>query len=121
MRNAFFALACISALLAPEVASAKTPIQRAPELILAQLEGTQHVSFKPVVTNGTLTGCTLVFDALHKDVVYRNGDFIVVSGHVGILDQKGGLFASMKIVVNEMNTADPTQGLKPSAPSGFTS
>lgn len=83
---------------------------------IEQLLGTWSVTSQPVFYEGTLTGCTLVYDAFARDWAYSGGGYIRVTGHVGIMAVGGALGAGLKVVVNRIDpyvSADMT----PSPPS----
>ena len=70
---------------------------------LAELQGTLSVSSSPQMSEGKLTGCTLVFEVLQQDFVYLQGNFVRVSGNVGFMEGQGNIAAIVKVVAMEID------------------
>ncbi|WP_343314054.1 hypothetical protein AAIB41_02600 [Brucella sp. BE17] len=71
--------------------------------VINSMVGTTEVDARPVMTNGNLTGCTLTFDAVARDDIYRKGRPIKVSGSFGILTASEKAAVTLNVVVNEMS------------------
>ena len=84
---------------------------------LAKMVGTLDVSAQPVMSEGKLAGCTLVYNALYRDYTYRRGGFLRVTGNVGLMSLQGSLGSTLKVVVHEMDPTRPDLGLIPSPPT----
>ncbi len=85
---------------------------------LQNIEGTLSVNSEPYMTNGELTGCQLTFDSLHRDYAYRQGNYIKVSGAVGIMvGQENRLGAIVKVTVHALNETENGPVFEPSPPS----
>lgn len=82
----------------------------------ADLVGTWSVSSQPVMSDGTLIGCTLVYDVFYQDWTYRGGGFVRVSGHVGFLHGQNAIGAALKVAVNEIDPYAAQLEMVPSAP-----
>lgn len=108
-------LTVVSMLLLAPSSIAQTPAQLS--ATLAKLAGTIRVYFQPMVSRGSLIGCTLVFDTLHQDHAYSQGRFIKASGSVGILGMEGTLGASVKVVVSDVDPASMSQTPASPAPT----
>jgi hypothetical protein len=77
--------------------------------------GTLSAEAQPIFTDGRLEGCTVVFGALAKDFTYKQGGYITVNGSFGIMNVKGELGATLKVVVHD---TDPrTNSFTPSPPA----
>jgi hypothetical protein len=119
MENSRARLLGLIALGALGLSATPAPAQSGTELAdsLARMVGTLNVSSQPVMSEGQLTGCTLVFDALYRDFTYRNGGFLRVSGNVGLMTGQNNLGTALKVVVLELDPSKPDMGMNPSAPS----
>lgn len=86
--------------------------------LLADIAGTLDVYSQPYLKNGKLSGCQMVFDALMQDYSYRRGEFLKVSGSVGIMYDaaSGKMGSALKVVVNELPTVTDGSAV-PSSPS----
>lgn len=94
-----FAIAAIST--RPVGAQSPAQVQTAMEA----LKGTLGVTFQPLLTRGTLTGCSLVYDVLHTDDAYRQGAYVRVSGNISIMGMQGKLGAALKVVLIDVDPA----------------
>ena len=81
------------------------------------LLGTWSISAEPWMSKGSLSGCTLVYDSLYQDWVYRQGAFLKVTGSVGLMIYQGVPVVSLKVVVAEVNLNDEDVQVVPSPPS----
>ena len=70
---------------------------------LEELSGTFSVISTPMVASGQLTGCTLVFEHFQRDDLYLGGNFVKVSGSLGIMGEGGQLGFMMKAIANEFD------------------
>ncbi len=115
-----FALVTFTCLFNPlvfgEIAKAQS-VESIVENSLSKMTGTISVGFEPVLTNGALSGCTLVYNALIRDNIYRNGAYLKVFGSIGIAFAKRSMAGLLKVVVNEVDTSKVPLELKPSPPS----
>jgi len=91
--------------------------QNIQEQALARLAGTVSIQAQPFFSEGRLVGCTLVFNALEQDFVYRRGAFIRIEGNIGIMTANGDIGTNLKVVVNEIDASMMPPRLTPSAPS----
>ena len=64
--------------------------------------GTTSVSFQPLRSEGSLVGCTLVYQAVAADFAYREGSPILVLGNIGVHLQQERLVIALKIGVNDL-------------------
>jgi len=85
--------------VSPVLAQSLSPF----DAVINTMVGTTEVDARPVMTNGKLTGCTLTFDAVARDDIYRKGKPIKVSGSFGILTANDKAAVTLKVVVNEMS------------------
>lgn len=69
--------------------------------VITALEGTLSVTAIPRISSGRLTGCTLVFEHLQRDDLYLNGNFLKVSGSLGIIGDGENLAFIMKALAHE--------------------
>lgn len=74
------------------------------DLTLSQMRGTLGVYHEPVLTEGQLTGCSLVYSGLLQDWKYREGKFLKIFGNVSIMAAKGRLGHMLKIGVQVLDT-----------------
>lgn len=72
---------------------------------LKLIEGTMDVQSQPQMGNGKLEGCALTFEALQQDYKYLDGNFVKVSGTLGMMTANGNLGIVVKVVAAEL---DPT-------------
>jgi hypothetical protein len=79
--------------------------------------GTLSVEFAPMMSEGKLQGCTLVFSALVVDDKYKVGEYLKLNGNIGILNFKGNLGANLKLVVNRVDFDTSPVSFLPSPPS----
>lgn len=87
------------------------------EAYLDRIVGTLSVTSQPFISEGVVTGCTFVFNALNRDHVYRQGDFIRISGSFGLMKSQNTVGVTVKVIVNEMVPDSNGQiVLKPSTP-----
>jgi hypothetical protein len=76
--------------------------------------GTLSAEAQPIFKDGRLNGCTVVFGALAKDFTYKQGGYITVNGSFGIMNAKGELGATLKVIVHDTDLR--TNSFTPSAP-----
>lgn len=117
-RKRTLAVAAIASLysgLCMPTASAQS--NEANEALAAQMVGTWSVSFQPIMREGNLDGCTLVYNALYQDWTYRQGGFIRVWGSVGFFTGGNNIGAMLKVGVTEIDPSLPSLGMQPSPPS----
>lgn len=78
---------------------------------LERLEGTLSVQLTPMMSDGRVTACTLVFEQLQRDDLYLGGNFIKVSGSLGLMAGDGGkLGFVMKAIANEVDPSTMAMG-----------
>lgn len=85
------------------------------EAMMEKLVGTQRVYMQPTMNNGRIIGCSFVFEAMIRDHMYRQGQFIKIDGSIAILAMQGTFGSTLKVVVNELEP--PSLIFKPSPPS----
>jgi len=71
---------------------------------------------EPYLSEGKLTGCTLVFAAFVPDNAYSQGRFIRVDGNVGLMKAGATLGSTLKVAVQEMVRSGNTVKMVPAAP-----
>jgi hypothetical protein len=75
------------------------------------LVGTLSTKAEPTFRGGELVGCTLVYAALAKDFIYKQGAFIAIRGSFGLVAESRNVGVTLKVVVQDI---DPdTAPLKP--------
>lgn len=87
------------------------------EDILIQLLGTLSAESTPMFRNGKLWGCTVEFNVLAKDWIYKQGAIIAVSGSFGITalaEKNKNLAVLLKVILSDLNPETLT--FVPSAP-----
>jgi hypothetical protein len=86
-----------------------------------RLLGTVSVEANPIMADGRLNGCSMVFVLLARDFVYRRGEFIKIDGSFGAMRGGNRIAASLKVVLHDIDIR--TNRLAPSAPASayFTS
>jgi hypothetical protein len=67
------------------------------------LAGTFSVVATPMISSGKLTGCTVVFEHLQRDDLYLGGNFVKVSGSMGIMGSGDQIGFVMKAIANEFD------------------
>lgn len=83
--------------------------------ILAPLVGTQWVATTPQFQSGALIGCQMTFVVVLRDFQYKQGGYVIVNGGVALMQTKGSLGQTLKVVVEDVN---PGSGnLIPAAPT----
>ena len=87
------------------------------EALLLAMQGTLTVSSQPHLTDGKLTGCTLVYDALYQDWTYRGGRFLKVCWQHWLHECQQQYRANLKVVVLEIDGSTPKLQMTPSPPS----
>lgn len=105
-------------LLAPAMAGETNP---ALVEMMDKSTGTISVFSQPMMSEGKLVACQLVFDSFVRDWTYRQGDFLKVSGSIGFMkaDYQGipTLGATLKVIVNEIDLTTDLPTFTPSAPT----
>lgn len=107
----------VAAGLGFQILPAKAQLVEQLKTNLAKMVGTLDVTVQPVMSEGKLSGCTFVFNALYRDYIYRQGGFLRVTGNIGLMSLKGSLGSTLKVVVHELNLERPDLGLIPSPPN----
>lgn len=74
---------------------------------LQLIQGTLSVQHAPQMADGRLTGCSLLYEVLQQDRVYLQGNFVRVSGNVGLMEGEGRLAVVVKVVAVELDSALP--------------
>src|SRR5688572_24213203 len=75
------------------------------------LVGTLSTKAEPTFRDGELVGCTLIYAALAKDFIYKQGAFIAIRGSFGLVAESRNVGVTLKVVVQDI---DPdTAQLKP--------
>lgn len=72
--------------------------------------GTLQVAHKPIMTNGTLSGCSLLFNALVRDPIYHLNHAISVSGSVSYMvpsPTKAGVIVKIAVMMDNPSGGDP--------------
>jgi hypothetical protein len=113
MKTALIAWA-MTAMAAVATASPRSEI----DLIIDKLVGTLRVYAQPYMIEGKLSGCQYVFETIIRDWSYREGQPLKVTGSVAIMGLGGSIGTTLKVVVNEVRSADDFRlTLVPSPPS----
>lgn len=87
------------------------------ESLLLSMNGTLSVTSQPLMSEGRLAGCTLVFDAIQQDWTYRSGAFLKVTGNIGVVSAGDRIGTNLKVVVHEIDASGNELLFKPSPPS----
>lgn len=85
--------------------------------IIATTQGTLSVRNQPLMLDGKLAGCSLVFDALAPDWTYHDGAPLKVNGNVAVLVNDKTVASSLKVVVHEVRLDAGQMVFDPSPPS----
>jgi hypothetical protein len=97
--------------------SARAQTKAIVEQWLSTMAGTLNIVAAPYMSEGQLTGCSLIFGAIQQDWTYRQEAYIKVSGNVSLMIVKGKLASTLKVTVVEIDPSMPSLGLNPSPPS----
>jgi hypothetical protein len=98
----------------PAVASAQT------DPVLQQLQtvqGTLSVHHAPQMADGSLIGCSLIYEFLAQDWVYLQGNFVRASGNVSLMSADGAVALTVKVVAAELDPNVPDLFVRHLAPS----
>ena len=107
----------IAALTSIGISANASEVGDAVKATMVPMLGTLSVRFEPYMTEGRLSGCTLVFSALAVDDKYKVGEYLKLIGNIGILNFKGNLGANLKLVVNRIDFDTAPVSFFPSPPS----
>jgi hypothetical protein len=82
---------------------------------LRAMLGTMSVAAEPTFANGELNGCTIGFNAMPLDRIYKQGAYIWVRGAFGVMAVQEKLATILKVTLSDVDerTAEST----PSAPT----
>jgi hypothetical protein len=95
-------------------ATAQTPAQQM-ELLMIRLVGTTAVNALPQFADGKLSSCLLEYSLIARDDQYRQGGFMKVFGSFGLMEAKGSVAITLKIVVQDIDMK--TAEFRPSPPA----
>ena len=95
-------------------AGAQTPAQQM-GLLMTRMMGTTAVNALPQFADGKLTSCLLEYNVIARDDQYRQGGFMKVFGSFGLMEAKGNLAITLKVVMQviDLKTAE----FRPSPPA----
>jgi hypothetical protein len=65
----------------------------------------QEININRISNGGVLAACSVVFDILYRDLVYRQGLPSLASGSLNFYLQPRGAFASVKVVGQDLSAA----------------
>jgi hypothetical protein len=71
--------------------------------VIEALAGTFSVAATPMIASGQLIGCTVVFEHLQREDLYLGGNFVKVSGSMGIMGSGDQIGFVMKAIANEFD------------------
>ena len=110
------AFAAIAAAIAWTPAAAQTDV-------LTELYGapnsdpnniTLHSDVVPMFLEGQLMGCSVVFQVLHRDNVYRDGDWALLDGSISLISVNGrALGAAIKLGVGSIESSNSAMRTAP--------
>ena len=83
------------------------------EALTSQL-GTISVGARPVFIGGQLSGCSIEYNVLAQDWVYKGGAFIKINGSFGLMSASGKIAPILKVVLHDVDSR--TMDLIPSPP-----
>lgn len=84
---------------------------------ISPMLGTISTQFEPLLSNGKLNGCTMVFTAIIADYKYELGTYLKIEGNFGFLSAENGIGSNLKVVVNKIGEAGNGYYLTPKRPS----
>ena len=76
--------------------------------------GTQSVESKSLFRDGNLSGCSLEYNTLIQDYIYKQGGIVNVSGSIGVMKINDGLGVTLKVIVKDLNPK--TAKVEPESP-----
>jgi hypothetical protein len=85
------------------------------ELFMNSKVGTTAVNALPQFVDGKLGSCLLEFNNIARDALYRQGGFMKVFGSFGVMEAKGNMAVTLKIVVQDIDLK--TAEFRPSPPA----
>jgi hypothetical protein len=88
----------------PQPSVAQTA-ERSPEALV----GTLKIESNPIRSSGRLVGCTLGYDALVRDWVYRKGAVSAVTGYFGVVRLGPTVGSTLKVTVSDVSDVDGQQ------------
>ncbi len=80
------------------------------------LLGTKSIEFNRLSTQGRIFGCSLVYKALIRDHVYKQGGLVLVHGNISLTGGKGNIIVSLKVILNDMKVSSSGISDTPSKP-----
>ncbi|OYU91834.1 MAG: hypothetical protein CFE29_02995 [Bradyrhizobiaceae bacterium PARB1] len=98
--------------IAPSIAQQKAQTF---QQILEMMAGTTAVLAYPQFADGQLGSCLIEFSAITQDNVYRQGAYSKFFGSFGVMQAKGNLAVTLKVVVHDINIK--TGEFKPNSPA----
>jgi hypothetical protein len=90
-------------------------VERMTRESLLSLLGTTAVEAKRDFKDGQLIACTVEFNALAQDRVYRQGAYISVGGYFGLMSNQGVPSAVLRVTVHDLDSR--TMKFTPSPPA----
>jgi hypothetical protein len=90
-------------------------IERVTREALDRQLGTLSVSAQPGFADGRLANCTVEYNVLAKDWVYKQGGYITVGGAFGLMQANGRLGAILKVILHDLEPR--TMQFTPSPPA----
>jgi hypothetical protein len=72
------------------------------EQLLSGKLGTISTIAEPVFSDGTLTGCSVVFNVLIKDFTYKAGGYVKVDGSFNLMAANNNLGIMLKVVLHDL-------------------
>ena len=102
------------ALLCVASSSSMAQTNAATQLLQSRV-GTTYTTAHPQFSDGRLNGCTIEFGVLVQDYTYRQGAFALVGGSFGMLSANNNVAVTLKVVVQDIDSA--TMALTPSPPA----
>ena len=97
------------------VAQDAASIERLTRESLLKLVGTFSVQAHSRFANGQLSGCTIEYNVMAQDVIYKQGSFMKVNGSFGLMAARGQVAVVLKVLVNDVDTR--TMSATPNAPA----
>jgi hypothetical protein len=108
-------LAIIGVVSCSTVGHSQTLDERVARQVLEALEGTISVEAKPQFAEGQLFGCTVEFNAIERDWIYKQGAHIRIAGGFALIYAQKKLGVTLKVILHDIDLR--TLNYTPSPPT----
>jgi hypothetical protein len=114
-------LAIIGAVSCSTVGHSQTLDERVARQVLEALQGTISVEAKPQFAEGQLFGCTVEFNAIERDWIYKQGAHIRIAGGFALIYAQKKLGVTLKVILHDIDLRTLNYTPSPPASAYFVS